>query len=179
MTAGNRLTLVAIAALAISACEQRGAAPAENASATEGPAAAADGAAAGPIEPAASDKPLAIAAAAADLQWGACPPGMPDGCQIAVLHGNPAKPDADVFLKVPGGAEIAPHWHTSSERIMLVSGKLDVQYKGSPPATLEPGSYAFGPSRLPHKASCTSSEACTLFIAFDLPVDRHDYEGEM
>ena len=79
-------------------------------------------AAAGPADPAASEKPLAIAAAAADLTWGPCPPGMPEGCQIAVLHGDPAKPNADIFLKVPGGAAIAPHWHSSAERIMLVAG---------------------------------------------------------
>ena len=38
-----------------------------------------------------------------DLQWGPCPPIFPAGCQIAVLHGDPARPNADVFLRVPGG----------------------------------------------------------------------------
>src|SRR5687768_10433285 len=127
--------------MALAACEQRPLPPANTEVATQGPDS--NAAAAGPAEPSASDKPVAIAAAAADLQWGACPPGMPDGCQIALLHGDPAKPDADIFLKVPGGAEIAPHWHSSSERIMLVSGQLDVHYKGSAPASLSAGSYAF------------------------------------
>ena len=35
------------------------------------------------------------------LQWNPCPPFLPKGCQIAVLHGDPAKPNVDVFLKVP------------------------------------------------------------------------------
>ncbi|HET7709130.1 MAG TPA: cupin domain-containing protein [Sphingomicrobium sp.] len=165
------------AALMLTACGQRGAAPADNAAVTEAPAAADKAAAAGPAEPSASDRPVAIAAAAADLKWGGCPPGMPEGCQIAVLHGDPAKPDADIFLKVPGGAAIPPHWHTASERIMLVSGQLEVQYKGSAPATLTPGSYAYGPARLPHRGDCRSATPCILFIAFDLPVDRHDYAG--
>ena len=134
---------------------------------------------AGPAAPAASEKPLAIAAAAADLKWGACPAGMPDGCQIAVLHGDPAKPNADIFLKVPAGATIAPHWHSSAERIMLVSGQLAVKYQGATETNLLPGTYAYGPARLPHRADCRSSEPCTLFIAFEGPVDRHPFEEEL
>lgn len=42
------------------------------------------------------------------LQWGPCPPIFPAGCQIAVLNGDPAKPNADVFLRVPGGYTIPP-----------------------------------------------------------------------
>lgn len=136
-------------------------------------------AASGPAAPGDSEKPLAIAAAAADLQWGPCPAGMPAGCEIAVLHGDPAKPNADIFLKVPAGAAISPHWHSSAERIMLVAGTLAVKYQGSAEATLEPGTYAFGPARLPHKADCRSAEPCTLFIAFEGPVDRHDFAGEV
>ena len=54
------------------------------------------------------------------LQWGPCPSIFPAGCQIAVLNGDPAKPNADVFLRVPGGYTIPPHSHTSPERIVLV-----------------------------------------------------------
>ena len=171
--------IAAMALRALTGCEQRAPAPADNAAGTDAPAGAANAAMSGPAEPAASDRPLAIAAAASDLKWGACPPGMPDGCQIAGLHGDPAKPDADIFLKVPGGSDIAAHWHSSSERMVLVSGQMDVQYKGAAPASLSAGDYAFGPARLPHKASCRSAAPCTLFIAFDLPVDLHSYEGTL
>lgn len=142
-------------------------------------AAAAPAAPAGPADPAASEQPLAIAAAGASLKWGACPPGMPAGCQIAVLHGDPAKPNADILLRVPGGAAIDPHWHSSAERMMLQSGRLEVKYQGAAPVVLEPGSYAYGPARLPHRADCRSSEPCTLFIAFEGPVDRHAFEGTL
>lgn len=136
-------------------------------------------AAAGAATPAESEKPLAIAAAAADLKWGPCPAGMPAGCQIAVLHGDPARPNADILLKVPAGSAIAPHWHTSAERVMLVSGQLAVKYQGAAEANLLPGTYAYGPARLPHRADCRSSEPCTLFIAFEGPVDRHPFDGEL
>ena len=177
MRIGFGLAAVSLAVLA--GCEMR-TQPADGEAQGEAANASATApAASGPAAPADSERPLAIAAAAADLQWGPCPPGMPEGCQIAVLHGDPAKPNADILLKVPAGATIAPHWHSSAERIMLVAGRLAVKYQGHGEAMLEPGTYAFGPARLPHRADCRSAEPCTLFIAFEGPVDRHDFEGEV
>lgn len=124
----------------------------------------------------ASEAPLAIKASDSSLQWGACPPVFPEGCQVAVLHGAPDKPNADVFLRVPGGYEIPPHRHTSAERMILVSGNLQVQYQGSEPASLSAGDYAYGPAALPHRATCASQEPCTLFIAFEGPVDAEAAE---
>jgi quercetin dioxygenase-like cupin family protein len=105
------------------------------------------------------------------LQWGPCPEFLPAGCAIAVLQGDPAGPNADVFFKVPGGAEIAAHWHTSAERMVLVSGRMTVQYDGQPEVELERGSYAYGPARAVHSGRCAVGEDCVLFIAFELPVD--------
>jgi len=107
----------------------------------------------------------------AGLQWGPCPPFLPEGCAIGVLHGDPAKPNADIFLKVPGGAAIPRHRHTSAERMVLVSGELRVAYDGQDEVVLRPGSYAYGPAALPHSASCTAGDPCVLFIAFEGPVD--------
>jgi quercetin dioxygenase-like cupin family protein len=162
--------------VAVAGCEVREA-PSEPAAEANAPAEAAN--AAGPATVASSEKPLAIAAASADLKWGPCPAGMPDGCQIAVLHGDPAKPNSDILLKVPAGSAIAPHWHSSAERMVLVGGQLTVQYQGSAEASLLPGTYAYGPARLPHRADCRSSEPCTLFIAFEGPVDRHPFDGPL
>jgi quercetin dioxygenase-like cupin family protein len=114
-----------------------------------------------------------------DLKWGPCPPFLPKGCGIAVLHGDPAKPNLDVFFKVPAGSKIAPHTHTSAERMVLVSGRLDVKYAGQPAATLQPGSYAYGPAGRPHEASCHAGQDCVLFIAFESPLDALQFTGEV
>lgn len=116
---------------------------------------------------------LALAKAVDDptLQWGPCPPGLPDGCTLTVLHGDPAKPNADIFLELPAKSSIAEHTHTSAERMILVSGELRVSYKGQPEATLKAGSYAYGPAKAPHSATCMSATPCVLFIAFEQPVD--------
>ena len=113
------------------------------------------------------------------LQWAPCPAIFPKGCQIAVLNGDPAKPNADVFLRVPGGYAIPAHSHTSAERMILVEGKLTVRYKGAAAAVLTPGQYAYGPASLPHEARCARGKSCTLFIAFEGPVDASPYGGSL
>lgn len=115
--------------------------------------------------------PLAIRQDNPKLNWGPCPPIFRGRCEIAVLHGDPTQPNADVFLRVTGGTELTPHRHSSAERMILVSGNLRVEYKGAKPATLAVGDYAYGPAGLPHRAICLGKQSCTLFIAFDGPVD--------
>ncbi|GAB3726921.1 hypothetical protein GCM10028862_02800 [Luteimonas pelagia] len=137
---------------------------------------AADGAtqAAPDAAPVATDTAAAPATLRHDdpaLAWSDCPEFFPDGCAIAVLHGDPAAPNADLFFKVPGGSEIASHWHTSAERMVLVSGQLEVRYDDADPVVLRPGSYAYGPARVPHSGACAAGPDCVLFIAFEAPVD--------
>lgn len=119
----------------------------------------------------AEEKAVSISADDDGLEWGPCPEFMPDGCTIAVLHGDPGAENADVFFKVPGGAQIPLHRHTSAERIVLVCGEMDVTYDGQDTATIGTGDYAYGPPGVPHSASCAQGEPCILFIAFVDPVD--------
>jgi quercetin dioxygenase-like cupin family protein len=118
-----------------------------------------------------ADTPLAATAIDPKLQWGPCPDFMPKGCGIAVLYGDPSKSNADVFFKIPAKTEAPQHWHTSAERMVLVSGQLKVSYDGQPTVTLRPGMYAYGPPRHAHSAVCVSDDDCVLFIAFESPVD--------
>jgi quercetin dioxygenase-like cupin family protein len=121
-------------------------------------------------------KPLAYSLGDQALAWGPCPEFLPKGCQIAVLNGDPAAKNADIFFKVPGGSKIARHWHTSAERMVLVSGELHVKYDGLAPVKLKPGMYAYGPPKAAHSADCRSTDPCVLFIAFEEPVDAVESE---
>jgi len=107
----------------------------------------------------------------ARLEWGACPAFLPKGCGIAVLHGDPAKDNVDVFLRIPSNSSLALHWHSSAERMVLVAGELHVTYDGQNTVVLKPGTYAYGPAKRPHKGSCVSASPCVLFIAFESPLD--------
>jgi len=119
----------------------------------------------------AGEPALARKATDPDLTWGPCPDVFPPGCQIAVLHGDPAQPNADIFFKVQGRYAIPHHWHSSAERMVLVGGELHVTYDGQATVELKPGMYAYGPAQAPHRAECRSAEPCVLFIAFEGPVD--------
>ena len=110
------------------------------------------------------------------LEWGGCPPFMPEGCNIAVLHGDPAKPDVDVLFKVNGKSSIPNHWHNSHERMVLLTGKMQVTYKGETTQTMNVGDYAYGPAKKPHTAKCLSKDPCILFIGFGAPLDAFAIE---
>lgn len=110
------------------------------------------------------------------LAWGPCPAFLPEGCAIAVLHGDPSQDNADIFFKVPAKSIVPRHWHTSAERMVLVSGELHVTYDGQAAVILTPGTYAYGPAKLPHSATCESDVPCVLAIAFESPVDANASE---
>ena len=54
-----------------------------------------------------------------------------------------------------------------------------MKYHGADETTLRPGTYAYGPAGLAHRAACVSDEPCVLFIAFNGPVDAMAAEGEV
>jgi quercetin dioxygenase-like cupin family protein len=117
------------------------------------------------------EQALAWTADDARLQWGPCPPFLPAGCGIAVLHGDPARDNVDVFFRLPARSSLPLHWHTSAERMVLVAGELHVTYDGQKTAVLKPGAYAYGPAGRPHQGYCASAVPCVLFIAFESPLD--------
>jgi hypothetical protein len=119
-----------------------------------------------PLDPA-----LAISANSKDIKWADCPAFLPKGCKLSVIHGDPAKPNVDVFFKLPGKSVLPLHWHTSAERMTLVSGKLNITYNGQKQAVVNAGNYMYGPPKLAHKGYCASKEPCILFIAFESPLD--------
>ena len=43
--------------------------------------------------------------------------------------------------------------------------------------TFTAGHYAYGPAGLAHEGACKSAQPCTLFIAFDGPVDAEAVTG--
>lgn len=118
-----------------------------------------------------AESALVYGAEAEELPWGPCPEFMPESCRISVLHGDPTKPNTDVFFKLQGNTTAPEHTHTSAERMVLVSGELEVDYEGQEPSLMTAGDYGYGPPEKPHVASCISDEPCILFIAFEEPID--------
>src|SRR6476646_10672886 len=58
-------------------------------------------------------------------KWGAAPPMLPAGAQIAVLVGDPTKAGPyTVRLKFPANYDIQAHSHPTDENVLVVSGEL-------------------------------------------------------
>lgn len=110
-----------------------------------------------------------------ELEWMPCPEFMPEGCRLAVLQGDPTEENADVFFRLAPDSKVPEHWHTSAERMVLISGELHVDYEGQDPVVMNSGTYAYGPKGLPHTTYCAEGEECILFIAFEEAVDAHPH----
>jgi quercetin dioxygenase-like cupin family protein len=94
----------------------------------------------------------------ADLKWGAGPPGLPPGAQLAVLEGDPSKAGQfAIRLKVPDGYKVPPHWHPTDERVVVLQGTLllGLGDKVDMPSmhTLTAGAYARMPAKTNHYAA--------------------------
>ena len=64
----------------------------------------------------------------AEVKWGAPPPFLAAGAQIAVLEGDPMASSGDftIRIKMPSGYKIAPHSHPARENITVISGSFKV-----------------------------------------------------
>jgi uncharacterized protein (TIGR02246 family) len=96
-----------------------------------------------------------VVTSAAAVKWVDGPPSLPKGAKMAVLVGDPSKPEPfTVRLQMPDGYTIAPHTHPTDEHVTVLSGVLraatgptsDVKALGDFAA----GSYANMAATMPH-----------------------------
>ena len=61
------------------------------------------------------------------LKWGAAPPSLPPGSEVAVLFGDPSGsgPYA-VRVRMPANYKVPPHTHPTAENVTVLSGTLNV-----------------------------------------------------
>jgi ketosteroid isomerase-like protein len=106
--------------------------------------------------PAALLSPPVIVPAAA-VKWGDVPPFLPPGAKLAVLSGDPSKPEPfTVRLQMPNGYKIAPHTHPTDEHVTVMSGTfaaaMGKTWDDKALTDFAPGSYANMATGMPHYA---------------------------
>ena len=70
-----------------------------------------------------------IAFAAEEIRWTPCPPGLPSGCEMAVLEGSPREPDLfTVRFRVEDSFVMPAHTHPKDERVTVLSGTMAVAF---------------------------------------------------
>lgn len=98
-------------------------------------------------------------------------PNIPSCIKMSVQSGDPAKGPSVLLLKGTAGCEIAWHWHTPTEQVMMVSGKAKVEMKDGKSGTIGPGGFAMMPSKHVHRFTCLTE--CTAFVSSDATFDIH------
>ena len=93
----------------------------------------------------------------ADMKWGAAPPGLPAGAQLAVLSGDPGKEGMfTIRLKFPAGYAVPPHQHPAPELVTVIDGNMRIgmgNVLDKPKASsLAVGGYVALPANMNHYA---------------------------
>lgn len=93
----------------------------------------------------------------ADIEWRDGPGSFEAGSQYAILEGNPGEEGLfTMYIRMPHGFHIAPHWHPNVERVTVISGTFllghgRVADRGAA-QRLEAGSYFSLPPEMTHFA---------------------------
>lgn len=102
-----------------------------------------------------------------EIQWNPCPPNLPEGCEIAVLEGDPKSSGLfTVRFKVKKGFMMPSHTHPENERVTVISGRVSVGFgakaKQQEARHFEAGDYYVNASNAVHKVWADSD--CILQI---------------
>jgi quercetin dioxygenase-like cupin family protein len=97
----------------------------------------------------------------ADIKWMDNP--AIKGGKIAVLWGDPKTGGYGSLKKLPGGATLGLHTHTSDQKVIAIAGTIALSLEGGPSRDFAPGSYAFIPGGTKHTADCKAGADCTYF----------------
>ncbi len=95
------------------------------------------------------------------VKWGAAPPSLPPGIEAAVLAGDPAKRGQfTVLIRGPQGYRVPPHWHSTEERVTVLSGSFTMgmgdKIDTGTGTALTVGGYAMMPRRAHHWGMATA-----------------------
>ena len=90
------------------------------------------------------------------LKWAPLFPGV-DAIQMAVVSGDPSKPGPFVVrLKIAKGAELAAHWHPTTENVTVLQGTFSAgmgdKLDESKLTKMQPGDFISIPARAHHFA---------------------------
>jgi ketosteroid isomerase-like protein/quercetin dioxygenase-like cupin family protein len=95
---------------------------------------------------------------AGDVKWMDAPPFLDAGAKMAVLSGDPSKPEPfTIRLQMPNGYKIAPHTHPTDAHVTVLSGTFlaatGKAWDDDPMDEFAAGSYALMGADIPHYAT--------------------------
>jgi quercetin dioxygenase-like cupin family protein len=103
--------------------------------------------------------------------------GAVAGSEGVMLHADPKTGGMDLLVRFPAGHVIAPHFHDSNERVIVVEGQLTLRRAGADAAladtAIDTGGFAFLPAREVQRLSCSSKTRCSFYLMWDGKPDSH------
>jgi hypothetical protein len=92
------------------------------------------------------------------VKWGAVPPNLPRGGQLAVISGDASKAGTvyTLRLKMPDGYKFSPHWHPQDVYVTVISGTLGIgmgdKFDRTKGELVKTGGFIREPSKMHHYA---------------------------
>ncbi|MGI5488151.1 cupin domain-containing protein [Microtetraspora malaysiensis] len=100
--------------------------------------------------------------------------GLP-GCTFVQLKGDPQKGPSEAVFTLKAGTPFSPHWHTSPEHVVGVSGTMLWHVKGHKKTyRVGAGDFLYYPSKAVHWGRCAPGADCTYYVFDELPYDFHE-----
>ncbi|MGV9770381.1 cupin domain-containing protein [Streptosporangium sp. NPDC003464] len=99
-----------------------------------------------------------------------------DGCTFVQLKGDPKTGASEAMFTLKAGTPFSPHWHTSPEHVVGVSGTMLWHVKGRKTYRVGAGDYLYYPSKAVHWGKCAPGADCVYYVYDSKPYDFHPGE---
>ena len=96
----------------------------------------------------------------------------PPGSESLVLREDAKTGALELLVRYPAKHALAPHWHSTNERIIVLEGRLSLG-QGDKVKYLDQGGYAYLPAKEVQVMSCASETRCTFYLSWDGKPDFH------
>jgi quercetin dioxygenase-like cupin family protein len=100
-------------------------------------------------------------------------PNVPECFTISVEKGDPTKGPSVILARFAPHCVAPYHWHTPGETVMVASGALEAQMKDDKAIVAHSGDFLYMPSHHIHRATCTGTAPCLVFLSSDAAFDVH------
>ncbi|MFG1967325.1 cupin domain-containing protein [Nonomuraea sp. NPDC049028] len=98
------------------------------------------------------------------------------GCTFVQLKGDPKTGPSEAMFTLKAGTPFSPHWHTSPERVVGVSGVMLWHVEGRKTYRVGAGDYLYYPSKAVHWGKCALGADCVYYVYDSKPYDFHPAE---
>ncbi|WP_202637712.1 cupin domain-containing protein [Bailinhaonella thermotolerans] len=98
------------------------------------------------------------------------------GCTFVQLKGDPKTGASEAVFTLKAGTPFSPHWHTSPEHVVGVSGVMLWHVEGRKTYRVGAGDYLYYPSKAVHWGKCAPGADCVYYVYDSKPYDFHPAE---